>query len=373
MNRSDSDNEPLKISFLLSSLRLSGGVLVIIEVANRLVTRGYDVSFIVPKANTDLDILNLIDNKVKIIITSLRGTSNINILKKVLLSLDMALKVPRSDFVISTHTPTTVSGAIASNILRKGIPVWYYQDYPEMFDKQPASRWLLRNALKWNCGAITISNYARDELLRMGVKRTIRVIGNGLSNIDLLHPIAVREHRDQGTTTQNILFLGDSRPRKGLADFLEAVRLVYRVLPDIHLWIVSKEDLEINSEVPFDFFHRPSVQELAQLYGLCDLFVSASWWEGFGLPPLEAMACGAPVVTTDSRGVRDYIINGENAILVESRNPRALADGIVKVLSDPKLSGKFRANGIKTASFYSWDRVIDRFEEFLHDLKKDLD
>ena len=76
--------------------------------------------------------------------------------------------------------------------------------------------------------------------------------------------------------------------------------------------LVAEEDIKFN----YTFYERPSDDELAELYSSADIFAFPSHIEGFGLPPLEAMACNTPVVTTDCLGVRDYVDNGKNAIMV---------------------------------------------------------
>ncbi len=138
-------------------------------------------------------------------------------------------------------------------------------------------------------------------------------VGEGLSHADLFLPIpfSARSVADHNT----VLYLGDMRPRKGLNDFLEAAALVHARKPSLRLWIVSKERCEFNSPVPHEYFYRPTREELADMYGRCHVFVSASWWESFGIPPLEAMACAAPVVTTNSGGVLDFAEGGHNCLI----------------------------------------------------------
>jgi glycosyltransferase involved in cell wall biosynthesis len=80
------------------------------------------------------------------------------------------------------------------------------------------------------------------------------------------------------------------------------------------------------------------------------------------------MACGVPVVLTDSRGIREFAVNGENCLMVPIRDPKALADAILRVLTDEELATRIAANGLQTASRYSWDDAVDRFEQALSDV-----
>ena len=90
--------------------------------------------------------------------------------------------------------------------------------------------------------------------------------------------------------------------------------------------------------------------------------------EGFGLPPLEAMACGAPVVLTDSGGVRDYARHEDNCLLVPPRDPQALAAAMLRILTDPVLADCLRRAGPPTTARFTWEAAVDRFEAALRDV-----
>jgi glycosyltransferase involved in cell wall biosynthesis len=79
------------------------------------------------------------------------------------------------------------------------------------------------------------------------------------------------------------------------------------------------------------------------------------------------MACGTPVVTTDCKGVKDYVVDGENALLVPPKVPEAIAQSIIKIYNNPKLSEKLKQNGLKTAQNFTWERVVDVFEKAFKD------
>lgn len=102
---------------------------------------------------------------------------------------------------------------------------------------------------------------------------------------------------------------------------------------------------------------------MATLYSSADVFIYPSYAESFGLPPLEAMACGVPVVTTDCKGNRDYAINDINCLIVPPGDPTALARAILKVLTNDKLRERLIENGIATAKQFTWDKVVNRVEE----------
>ena len=354
----------MRISFLLSSLWLSGGVRVIVEYASRLTRRGHDITLVIPRDTGDADMTRELDPRVTIRESQVPRRERMSIGEMVRLSWSMARRVPDSDVVVSTHTPTTMAGLVATRLWRRGRPIWLYQDFREMFVGRPYQDWLLRHALLWHDRALVVSDYSRQELLTYSAGDIV-VVGEGLSHSDIFKPLPA-EKRTSTNNQQTILFLGDMRARKGLFDFLKAAEIVYEHLKDIRLLIVSKEVCDIESAVPYDYVYRPSRARLARLYATCDLFVSASWRESFGLPPLEALACGAPVVLTDSGGVREYARPGENCLMVPTRAPETLSEAMLRVLSDSSLARQLRRSGPPTAKNFTWPEAVDRFEQALN-------
>jgi glycosyltransferase involved in cell wall biosynthesis len=98
--------------------------------------------------------------------------------------------------------------------------------------------------------------------------------------------------------------------------------------------------------------------ELPWWYNAADLFVYPSIYEGFGLPPLEAMACGTPVVTSNVSSLPEVV--GEAGLLVAPHDVQALAAAIHSVLVDADLRGSMRANGLAQAGRFSWQEAARR-------------
>src|SRR5688500_13592735 len=104
---------------------------------------------------------------------------------------------------------------------------------------------------------------------------------------------------------------------------------------------------------------------MADFYGRCDLFVFSSRGEGFGLPALESMAVGCPVVTTDSGGVRQFAVDGQNSVMVPPDDASDLARAIDAIVREADRRTALRDAGIATAASYSQDAVLDRFCRYL--------
>ncbi len=108
---------------------------------------------------------------------------------------------------------------------------------------------------------------------------------------------------------------------------------------------------------------------MAQLYAQADLFVYTSYFEAFGLPPLEAMACGTAVVTTDCGGNRDYIRDGKNCLVVPPGDLQRLSSAISRLLTNDSERQALAAAGPLFTQAWSWQRTAAQVETILLNLK----
>jgi glycosyltransferase involved in cell wall biosynthesis len=112
-------------------------------------------------------------------------------------------------------------------------------------------------------------------------------------------------------------------------------------------------------------FHKDlSDEDLARLYSESDIQITFSKAESFPLPPLEAMACGAAVITTPY-GTEDYAVDGENCLLVEPDNINMLAEKIKLLILDEELRNKLQKNGIKTSMKFNYKDQVKVLEKHL--------
>ena len=101
-----------------------------------------------------------------------------------------------------------------------------------------------------------------------------------------------------------------------------------------------------------------STFDLQLLYSAADLFVFPSLYEGFGMPVLEAMACGAPVVTSNSTALAE--VAGDAAVLADPQDARALGEAMVRVLEDESLRAALRVKGLARAKQFSWEQAASK-------------
>lgn len=108
-------------------------------------------------------------------------------------------------------------------------------------------------------------------------------------------------------------------------------------------------------------FRPKSTGELASIYANHDVYVYASHSDGFAMTPVEAMACGTPVVLTDFPGKDQYAVDGENCLIVPFRDFRAVADVTVKLMTDPALWLQLSEAGLRVADRYDWSRIAAQY------------
>lgn len=162
-----------------------------------------------------------------------------------------------------------------------------------------------------------------------------------------------------------IVSLGKSMEIKGLKYLFEALSTLSRRISNIKLVLYGAEpNLKKFSPVNTDYIIAPSNDQLAELYSSADVVVTPSLYESSPSPPIEAMACGAPVVTT-RYGTEDYCYDGENSLVVMPEDSNALAEAIYRILEDESLAKKLRVNGMIKSRELSWDSTASNFERIL--------
>jgi glycosyltransferase involved in cell wall biosynthesis len=100
------------------------------------------------------------------------------------------------------------------------------------------------------------------------------------------------------------------------------------------------------------------LETLRVLYSNADLFVFPSLYEGFGMPVLEAMACGTPVITSKTTSLPE--VAGDAAVLINPEDAEELADAIIQVLDDDSLQADLRARGLERAKQFTWQRAAQQ-------------
>jgi glycosyltransferase involved in cell wall biosynthesis len=152
---------------------------------------------------------------------------------------------------------------------------------------------------------------------------------------------------------------------KGSFDGLAALAILKDKYPDLEAEFFGINERPQDLPAWIVYHHAPAQAELRRIYNRASIFLAPSLSEGWGLPPCEAMMCGAAVIATDIGGHREFCTDGENALLVPAENPRAIADAVVRLLEDPELRLRLARNGHSNIQRFTWDAACNAFESVL--------
>ncbi|MCP4268618.1 MAG: glycosyltransferase family 4 protein, partial [Candidatus Brocadiaceae bacterium] len=163
--------------------------------------------------------------------------------------------------------------------------------------------------------------------------------------------------------------VGTLEPRKNIVTLIKAFKkLRERGLRDYKLvvaggkgWLYKQILEEIgNSDISQSILYLGVVsdKDLPELYNCADLFVYPSLYEGFGLPTLEAMACGIPVITSNTSSLPEVV--GDAGIMVDPTDVNSLSDAMCKVLKDKELRLRMRNMGLERSKLFSWNNTAKK-------------
>jgi glycosyltransferase involved in cell wall biosynthesis len=221
--------------------------------------------------------------------------------------------------------------------------------------------------------AITPSEYSKRSLVDAGFDRKkISVIYHGLDS-KFQPGVKTNWRKKYNLEDKKVFgFIGRLRDfgQKGLNYLLEATRLVVQEIPDARLVLAGS-----GSEYIVPLINKMKLAKFviclgripdgteSQFYSMLDVFAGASIAEGFGLVYAEASRCGKPVAATNGGSIPEVIINGKTGIIVPIRNPKALAEAIVKLLEDQKLAKKMGKNGVEYTKKFTWENSVNQHLE----------
>lgn len=233
---------------------------------------------------------------------------------------------------------------------------------------------LVALAARYADAIITDSEFSRGNITRhLGVSETaVRVV-----------PLAVEEsywsveerwvsgaRRHYELPARYILYLGGFDQRKNVPALIRAFARVRAALDQAYVLVIAGHPPQCRSRLfpdPQQEVEKLGLQDAVTfigwvaeadkplLYAGASLFVYPSLYEGFGLPPLEAMASGTPVVTSNVASIPEVV--GDAAVLVDPTDEQALAEAMVRVLTDPALQAELRHQGQARAKGFTWERT----------------
>ncbi len=225
----------------------------------------------------------------------------------------------------------------------------------------PVYRWLMREAAARADAIVTPSESTRrDVIAHLGIgpdrEASVVAIPEGVNPI--YQPVD-QARRGQRT----ILYVGRFDPYKNVVRLIDAYARLLRDIPSVRLRIIGPEDprypeaceraraLGVERQIEWQGYIEPKA--LLEAYQTASLLVLASRYEGFGLPVLEAMACGTPVVCSNVSSLPEVV--GDAALTVDPDDTQALCDAMARIITQPTLAEELRIKGMSRASQFTWE------------------
>ncbi|MBI4396473.1 MAG: glycosyltransferase family 4 protein [Elusimicrobia bacterium] len=236
------------------------------------------------------------------------------------------------------------------------------------------ARWFLDRVARSSVCVMSDSERTRQDLMRLGAPaEKVRVVPLAIDEVYRpVPPEEARAHwKELNLSPGYILYVGNIRKIKNVPRLLKAYILLRHKFPDCPPLVLVGRDQIPEDTAPYRenrsirFLGEVKRESLPALYSGAAFFAFPSLYEGFGLPPLEAMACGCPVVSSTGGSLPEVL--GGAALLVDPVDTEALAETMGKALADDALRRDLRARGLEHVRRYSWkntaQKVFQIYEE----------
>jgi glycosyltransferase involved in cell wall biosynthesis/precorrin-6B methylase 2 len=326
----------MKIAFLEPHLKLYGGIRRVLELSNRLVQRGHDVTIYHSDGSsctwmecraTTRPIQEILQEHHDVLIYNDPTKHDLDLAQRVQAKLKVfyvlelykkELMLPGLDWRKLLRQNSDIQRTL---IMKQAL----YQNDLLLVNASWLSKWLHENL------------QLESILLLGGV------------NTEMFHPVEIP--KDPNVT--RIIYSGDRRPRKGTEVIEAALRIVQKELPDVVLETYAGKGIPQS--------------EMAKMYSSADIFVDGQFSAGWNNPVAEAMACKVPVVCTDIGGVQDFAFHEQTALLVPQHNAEAMAEAILRLARDPELRQRLSENAVQHIRTFKWDESAAKLENILEE------
>lgn len=276
----------------------------------------------------------------------------------------------RTPFVVTIHDLILLAEPYSAKISTRH-PLFFavkYQGY----------RVILNHAIHASKKIISVSNATAGVIKKFFPsvsKNKIEVVYEGVSELNSnipARPTGVPQqalddakNQDHSTTSASLLYIGNAYPHKNLERLLEAFAILRETHPNAKLILAGTDSIfykRLLANIPYrvTFVPNPTDDKLAELYRHATLFVFPSRVEGFGLPPLEAMSMGVPVVASDIPSLREIL--GDNADYFPPNDTIEMARVFTRLLDDPTRREQLITRGTKHIKQFSWKTMTTKIK-----------
>jgi glycosyltransferase involved in cell wall biosynthesis len=350
----------VKICFLLPANVLSGGHVVIYEMANRLAEKGHDVSIyypvLPPRSHWAVKSLAELKGLLRGVQRQLfAGRPAWFDLKVPLVKVPWVSSrwLPDADVLVAPHWD--VQWAVRRFPGRKGIKIHYVHNTYRILGKFSE---LAREAWSLPGFRVVVNKRLQEEMRSMGLESEYVPNGIDLNRFYIEVPL---EDRDPYT----VAMLYSNSATKGCADGLRALDMARKALGRIRAILFGPARLRGVLEPWICWGGMVPHPRLVRVYNEASIFLCASSYEGWGLPGMEAMACGCALVSTRHDGVLEYAEHGVSALLAPVGDVDGLAEHICRLVSNTELRLRIARKGLEAVQRFPWERSVEMFEQAL--------
>lgn len=347
----------MKITFIVPGIGPLGGSRGSFEYSNNLQKMGHQVTLVYPliplrsgakwynprraAIQTLGPFFNLTRNKL-----ARRLGLKVNLLRTPTLGERF---IPDADIVVATWWATA----------------YYVNSYPETKGKkfylvQHYETWggpeeKVDNTYRMELNKVVVCNWLKD-IMEEKFGQKVALVPNGYN------PEKFYMENDRTYGSKRVLMPYRQDKWKGAEEGLKAWAIIKKEIPEAELVTFGPHR---GKDIPdyAEFYQIPDDDELRNIYNSCDLFLFPSRVEGFGLPPMEAMACGCAVVSTDVGGVSDYAVPGETALLSPPDQPEALAQNAIVLLKNESGLRNIAQKGHQHIQKFTWEKATEQLEK----------
>lgn len=278
------------------------------------------------------------------------------------------LHMPAGVIPLHSHCPTVVT-ILDTTVLQSpaNFPFWH-RNY---------SRLLIPFSAKHASIVLTISNHSKRDIasrLQVAPEKIIVTHLAASEEFRLIPESDTASALQKYSLSSYLLCVSTLEPRKNMVRLLQAYGRVHRdrTVPLLvhvgpkgwHYAAIFQEVERLGLEDSVRFLGRVPLSDLVALYNAASALIYPSLYEGFGLPPLEAMACGCPVVASNAASLPEVV--GDAGILIDPCDVDALANAMCTVLGDKGVGGELRERGLKRAKLFSWERCAQETVSAYH-------
>jgi len=344
--------EKLRISFIIPFTGMTGGIAVVLEYYRQLTALGHEVNIYYPLLPYgdffhDRPLWKKFPARMKQFLRNIKDIKHDTPLFSENIPVKPVFRINNSgihdaDAIIATAWPTAYDIAKLSS--KKGRKFYLVQHY-EIWSGNVLK---VDNSYRLPLNIITIAPWLTDLMKNKFNRNDVTEIHNGI-RLDKFYPPPAKDFGQQ-----SILIMAHDLEWKGAKDAIDALTVVRERYPLVNIKMFGTC---ARPAAPFDFeYHQyPQYEKLLSLYQSATIFIFPSHKEGWGLTPIEAMACQCAVVATNV-GCIPILNNGQNLILAETQKPASIADAVVKLLDDKELAEKIAAEGLKSVLKLDWAR-----------------